>query len=119
MAKTSKEKLHSHRQFFKKAAKSVLPILGAIVLSNMPSVLIAQEQTKQGGCKASCSNNCSHMCRVTCKTMCGNYCGGSCRMTCFRDGCTQTCAASCITTCMYSAKMTTDSIQNDTTIIKR
>jgi hypothetical protein len=34
MAQISKEKLHSRRQFFKKAAKGMLPILGTIALSN-------------------------------------------------------------------------------------
>lgn len=35
------EELQSRREFFKKAAKGALPILGAIVLANAPAVINA------------------------------------------------------------------------------
>ncbi len=120
--KQDNNNLQSRRQFFKKAAKGILPILGAIALFNVPFGLMAQEQTKHGGCKTSCSANCSYHCSyhcsyqcvVTCSTMCGNNCGGGCKMTC-----KYVCAKSCIETCMSGAKMRTDSISNDTTILKK
>ena len=109
----------SRRQFFKKAVKATLPILGATALFNVSLGLMAQEQTQQGGCNTSCSANCSYQCVNTCRTMCGNNCGGTCRMLCHSDGCTHTCAASCMNTCRSSAKMRADSILKDTTILKR
>lgn len=36
MEKNKNEELQSRRDFFKKAAKGVLPILGAVVLSGAP-----------------------------------------------------------------------------------
>ena len=42
------EKLQTRREFFKKAAKSVLPILGAIALSHVPTILKAEPKTPMG-----------------------------------------------------------------------
>lgn len=41
MENKKKDELQNRREFFKKAAKGALPILGAIVLANMPGVLNA------------------------------------------------------------------------------
>lgn len=114
--------IQSRRQFFKKAVKGTLPILGALALLNVPFGLMAQEQTKKGGCNSSCSANCSYQCVVTCRTMCAYDCGGSCRGSC-KISCMYTCkgpcGSSCGGTCMAGAKMRTDSISKDTTILKR
>ena len=113
MAKTSKEKLHSRRQFFKKAAKSVLPILGAIALTQMPFLSQAHESQDEMGCSRSCYFGCSGNCTKSCLGSCCS-CNAGCSV-----GCRNYCDHNCFMTCLYSAKMTTDSIQNDTTIIKR
>ena len=39
------EELQNRREFFKKAAKSALPILGAIVLAGAPQILKATEKS--------------------------------------------------------------------------
>lgn len=43
-----KEELLSRRDFFKNAAKGVLPIVGAIVLGGLPHVVNAEEGTEKG-----------------------------------------------------------------------
>ena len=56
--KNSNEELQSRREFFKKAAKGALPILGAMMLAGMPETVKAI--TKTGcdyTCKASCAND--------------------------------------------------------------
>ena len=75
------EELQSRREFFKKAAKGALPILGAIVLANAPAIANAAEEAPMGckyGCTAVCSTSacqgtCSGGCRFTCTHGCGNY----------------------------------------------
>lgn len=44
------EELHSRRQFFKRAAKATIPILGAILIANIPFVATASESQSQSGC---------------------------------------------------------------------
>lgn len=75
------EELQSRREFFKKAAKGALPILGAIVLANAPVIANAAEEAPMGckyGCIAVCSTSacqgtCAGGCRFTCTHGCGNY----------------------------------------------
>ena len=75
------EELQSRREFFKKAAKGALPILGAIVLANAPAIANAAEKAPMGcnyGCTAVCSTSacqgtCAGGCRFTCTHGCGNY----------------------------------------------
>ena len=75
------EELQTRREFFKKAAKGALPILGAIVLANSPVIAKATESTPSGchyGCTAVCSTSacqgtCSGGCRFTCSGGCKNY----------------------------------------------
>ena len=50
------EELQSRREFFKKAAKSALPILGAIVLAGAPLISKAEQPM---GCNYGCSGACS------------------------------------------------------------
>ena len=72
------EELQTRREFFKKAAKGALPILGAIVLANSP--LLSSAETI-GSCPRSCG--------ITCQTQCVNTCGGLC------TSCTGSCKNGC------------------------
>lgn len=96
------EKLQSRREFFKKAAKSVLPILGAIALSHVPTILKAEPKTPMG-CDYSCWNACGDsVCQGTCIGGCYNTCNDSCRNTCtaYCNGdCTAWCANACSGLC--------------------
>ena len=88
--KKQNEELQSRREFFKKAAKAALPVVGAVVLSSLPIRVDAHSSTsceKQcvatcgavctscwtgcTGCKAECSTNCNGSCRDGCRTGCG------------------------------------------------
>ena len=82
-------KLRSRREFFKKAAKGALPILGAIVLANMPVVAKAVEG----------SMGCNYNCSGTCKGNCSGTCEGDCKTTCYTG-----CYATCKKTCDYTSK---------------
>ena len=76
------EELQTRREFFKKAAKGALPILGAIVLAGAPSVLNATEAAPMG-CS---SDGCSYTCATSCHKSCYSGCQGSCKTTC-QGGC--------------------------------
>ncbi|MBQ2838585.1 MAG: Cys-Xaa-Xaa-Xaa repeat radical SAM target protein [Muribaculaceae bacterium] len=78
MKSNKNEELKSRRDFFKKAAKSALPILGAVVLASSPLVSKAAEVAT--GCAR---NSCSRQCQDTCR----NYCNGTCDTTCKNYGC--------------------------------
>ena len=77
------EELQSRREFFKKAAKGTLPILGAILLANMPMVMKAANPSgcTAGRCSGTCSGGCTS-CTVTCGGNCHGKCSGTCRVTC-------------------------------------
>lgn len=85
MKQNKNEELQSRRQFFKKAAKATLPILGAIVATNLPFVSRAANATPAGYCP-SCSNDCMteclYHCVSNCYSTCLNTCTGSCNGTC-------------------------------------
>jgi len=80
--KNREEELQSRREFFKKAAKAALPILGAVVLSGAaPQILNA----------ATTPSNCSgDNCSYTCQTSCARACRGTCFATC-ADSCYKSC----------------------------
>ena len=70
------EELQSRREFFKKAAKGALPILGAIVLANVPNALHAAESGCGcvGGCGTACFQACANGCVTSsCKGGCKGY----------------------------------------------
>ena len=84
-----KEELQSRREFFKKAAKGALPILGAIVLANAPAIANAAEEAPMGcnnscyrGCASHCSGRCQTTCNVSCQNHCRDNCGATCKYTC-------------------------------------
>ena len=63
------EKLQTRREFFKKAAKSVLPILGAIAFSHVPTILKAEPKI-QMGCNGDCEGGCDDSCYNSCRGYC-------------------------------------------------
>lgn len=87
--KERNEEIQSRREFFKKAAKGALPILGAVLLASSPIISKATESEPMG-CH-SCSGTCKGGCYGTCYGTCKGGCIGSCKGTC--DG---TCKGTCI-----------------------
>ena len=86
MEKNKNEELQSRRDFFKKAAKGVLPILGMVVVG--PSFMSCskddddddnKKNEKPGcnGCSGSCSSSCSGSCDESCSARCAFNCGSS------------------------------------------
>ena len=73
------EELQSRREFFKKAAKGALPILGAIVLAGAPQLSKAAEAM---GCTIdACTATCIGACKGTCRG-CAHSCSGTCMSGC-------------------------------------
>lgn len=101
----SKE-LQSRRQFFKDAAKRVLPVVGAIALSQVPFVSHAHESQDimdcSSGCAGNCYGSCGGNCQASCTHSCDGDCYGGCRSTC-SGSCEGYCAGSCSDTCAYSS----------------
>ena len=86
------EELQSRREFFKKAAKGALPILGAIALAGAPGVVKAAEEAMD--CNYSCSYSCSNSCRGNCYGGCSGSCGGACSYSC-QNTCKGSCQGRC------------------------
>ena len=57
------EELQSRREFFKKAAKGALPIIGAMVLAHTPFLAKAADDSPMG-CRGNCSYGCGGACSV-------------------------------------------------------
>ncbi|MBO5026233.1 MAG: Cys-Xaa-Xaa-Xaa repeat radical SAM target protein [Bacteroidaceae bacterium] len=103
--KNQNEELQSRREFFKKAAKGVLPILGAAMLTGVPSIVKAVEESPMGceySCYSTCSGHCTGSC-TGCSGSCQMGCQGSCRGTC-SNTCTSSCHYSCYTSCYHRSK---------------
>ena len=96
MKQNKNEELQSRREFFKRAAKGALPILGAIALANMPVIANAGESAM--GCKYGCSTGCYTACQGSCKSSCSGSCKNGC------DGCKYTCSGSCKNSCSGTCK---------------
>ena len=75
--KKKNEELQSRREFFKKAAKGVLPILGAAVLASAPAIVKAAD-SQNSGCNYGCSGSCYGGCATGCTGSCTNSCRGGC-----------------------------------------
>ena len=86
------EELQSRRDFFKKAAKGALPILGAIALAGAPGIVKAAEEVMD--CNYSCSYSCSNSCRGNCYGGCSGSCGGACSYSC-QNTCKGSCQGRC------------------------
>lgn len=94
--KNRDEELQSRREFFKKAAKGALPILGAIALASTP--LLASAADSAMGCKYGCSSGCYSSCSGSCKSSCSGTCKHAC------EGCKYTCSGSCKNSCSGTCK---------------
>ena len=94
--KKRNSEIQTRREFFKQAAKGVLPILGLTILG--PSVLssCSKDDDEGGGC--------SH-CRGNCSKTCGNVCKGTvARSSSCKSNCTSMCISTCRGECYKSAK---------------
>lgn len=89
------DEIQSRREFFKKAAIGVLPIVGSIFLMGAPSVVNAAE-IAYTDCRYNCSGGCNS-CQGTCEWKCQNDCSGSCK-----GACKRTCKAGCYRYCTSS-----------------
>ncbi len=76
MDKNKNEELQSRREFFKSAAKAALPVLGAIVLSQLPLKADATEVTGCSGCWTGCWGGCQGGCKGSCSGSCKGGCRG-------------------------------------------
>lgn len=85
--KKDNEELQSRREFFKKAAKGVLPFLGIAALASAPQIVNAAETIAMGcngTCKMACANSCATNCRNRCESSCQGGCKGSCKGSSYR-----------------------------------
>ena len=82
--KKQNEELQSRREFFKKAAKAALPVVGAVVLSSVPFVKAEAAKTGcyYGGCTYGCEGGCNDSCYGSCKGTCNASCQYTCRAAC-------------------------------------
>ena len=78
MENKKKDELQNRLEFFKKAAKGALPILGAIVLANLPAVMNAAEGEPNGCSRYGCGI-CTNSCKGDCKGGCRYTCSGGCK----------------------------------------
>ena len=94
--KKENNELQSRREFFKKAAKGALPILGAVILASSPIISKATE-TPMG-----CDNSCLNVCRDDCTATCKGTCNWSCQTSCY-GSCSNTCHGTCSGGCARQA----------------
>ena len=97
MTNEMKDQLHTRRQFFKRSAKVVLPILGLITFSFSP--LIAKAN-RANGCQTTCYGRCTTTC-FGCSSQCTG-CTGGCTGVC--KGCENACRESCSAGCQYECQ---------------
>lgn len=83
MKTNQNEELQSRREFFKSAAKAALPVIGAVVLANVP---IVSQATSVSGCPNSCGQTCQSQCVETCHGLCKYSCMGGCKNGCHKSG---------------------------------
>ena len=103
-SKKENEELKSRRDFFKDAAKKTLPILGALVLSGIPTNLSAKPEQVLG-CQYGCTVGCTGC--TGCTAECGGCtgctgCTGNCFNNCFgicKESCKHTCKGDCTKGC--------------------
>ncbi len=97
--KENKE-LQTRREFFKKAAKSTLPIVAGVILAGIPQVVKAVEKAPMGCQGYSCQGGC----QFSCVAVCNSSCKGTCKTECGRGTCKGTCSGGCNTGCGNVAK---------------
>ena len=106
--KNKREEIQSRREFFKKAAKVALPVVGAAILSSVPNVLNASTYCEHcnSNCTNGCRTGCSHGCGSSCYTNCQGYTSkyhpsgdcATCKYYCAgcQGECSGTCSGSCV-----------------------
>lgn len=101
--KNKQEEIQSRREFFKKAAKTALPVLGAVVLSSIPFTETKADYVNRftGECTG-CSGSCQRSCSGTCSGSCEGGCQGSCVQGC-QGNCKGDCYGTCKGSCGYSS----------------
>ena len=101
------DELQSRREFFKKAAKGVLPILGLVMLPTGVQAMLrqVQESHPSTACKYDCSYLCRENCQTTCRGNCFTNCGHSCDGVCY-DDCMLTCKGGCESSCRGTCRAT-------------
>lgn len=72
--KKENEELQSRREFFKKAAKAALPVVGAAVLASLPIVKSEAAPGCMNGCQFDCEGGCNDSCYGSCKGTCNARC---------------------------------------------
>ncbi len=113
--KNENEELQSRREFFKKAAKAALPVIGMTVANPLfaqigasvnyissPNPLRSQCQCS-GGCAGGCQTTCYGDCTGDCQSNCYGTCessgsAGNTNSGCY-NGCFRSCAGGCTGTC--------------------
>lgn len=96
--KKNNDEIISRRNFFKKAAGTVLPVIAITVLPNVltsceidePEIEIPSTSKGCSQCKGGCGGGCTSTCGVACGQKCKGSCGGQCSTTC-----TTTCSYRC------------------------
>lgn len=92
-----KKELQTRREFFKKAAKSSLPIVAGVFLFSMPLFTNAASRIAMG-CELGCHNGCERGCKGKCKGSCEGGCNANCAASCYRT-CKGTCQGTCKGSC--------------------
>ncbi len=121
-----KEEIQSRREFFKKAAKGALPVVGGLLLAGIPLNAFSQDyynaevnpawvRVNCDGCSGTCYGQCASTCSSTCRGNCKGDCSGSARGTqgrsvsdCYYD-CQFSCSGACSGTCYRTCKGQCDS----------
>ena len=87
----------TRRTFFKKVSKKILPIIGSIVIANIPNIAVSNSKTPND-CISSCKIACANNCYTGCEGKCSDHCAHSCSENC-SGHCTGTCKSTCDSTC--------------------
>lgn len=107
------------RDFFKKASKQILPLLGLLLIQ---ANKILAFHTESNGCYYSCQNTCLNSCLTMChEDACKAGCYGGCRQTCMKtcvDLCIGQCKGSCLNSCINLGTNNIDTLKTDTLIYK-
>lgn len=119
LAPMNKE-LISRRNFFRKAASKVVPLLGVLICT--PILSIAQDTVAtscKNTCKASCNNTCLGCCyQSPCKGGCKMTCHMTCKYTGKCDACSDICKGTCRGSCHNTCKYKVSGVNENDTIFK-
>ena len=99
------EELQSRREFFKRAAKGTLPVIGLVTFG--PSILSScgagdDDEDIGGGSSKGCSD-CTAQCQSSCKYLAATN-PGTCRGTTCSNECKSACRTSCMGSCRGGSK---------------